>query len=227
MPIACSNPSLHARIRPDAGADAAKMRGMKRWLMGLLGCALTALAAAPAQAQAQAQAQQKPSPLYRVELLVFRATTPPSGEDWNAAPGFRGFSGDPAAQGGAVLPSVITIYTADRYQLGGMAAKLRASGAFQTVAHAAWLQTATPWGRHGGIDLADLGIKSPALSGTVYLERGTLLHLGLDLRLDSGPTYHLSELRRVKFNDKQYFDHPAFGAIAIVSPVKGGVDTAD
>jgi hypothetical protein len=201
------------------------MRGMKRWLMGLLGCALTALAAAPAQAQAQAQ--QKPSPLYRVELLVFRATAPPSGEDWTAAPGFRGFSGDPATQGGAVPPSVITIYTADRYQLGGMAAKLRASGAFQPVAHAAWLQTATPWGRHGGIDLADLGIKSPALSGTVYLERGTLLHLGLDLRLDSGPTYRLSELRRVKFNDKQYFDHPAFGAIAIVSPVKGGADAAD
>jgi hypothetical protein len=169
-------------------------------------------------------AQQKSGPLYRVELLVFRTTTPPAGEDWSAPPGFRGFGGDPATQAGGTPPSVIKIYESDRYQLGTMASRLRASGAYRPIAHAAWLQTATPWGRHAGIDLADLGIKSPELSGTVYLERGTLLHFGLDLRLGAGPTYRLSELRRIKFNEKHYFDHPAFGAIAIVSPVRGGAE---
>jgi hypothetical protein len=197
------------------------MSAMRRLLRCLLACALAALAGTPAPAQ------QKSAPLFRVELVVFRATTPPTGEDWTASPGFRGFNADPATQGGGAPPSVIRIYESDRYQLGGMASKLRASGAYRPIAHAAWVQTATAWGHHAGIDLADLGIKTPELSGTVYLERGTLLHLGLDLRLGSGPTYHLSELRRIKFNEKHYFDHPAFGVIAIVSPVKIGSESAD
>jgi hypothetical protein len=28
----------------------------------------------------------------------------------------------------------------------------------------------------------------------------------------------MNEIRRVKFNERQYFDHPAFGVIALVSP---------
>jgi len=30
----------------------------------------------------------------------------------------------------------------------------------------------------------------------------------------------LRELRKVKFGEKNYFDHPGFGVIAIVSPAK-------
>ena len=191
---------------------------MRKLLIALLAGVLAIAALAPAVAQ------QKGRTLYRVELLVFRVTAPPAGEDWSAPPGFRGFGADPAAASGvpgATLPAVVKIYTPDRYQLGSTASKLRASGAYQPVAHAAWLQTATPWGRHAGIDLADVGIQAKDLGGTVYLERGTLLHLGLDLRYGADPVYHLGELRRVKFNEKHYFDHPAFGAIAIVSPVTG------
>ncbi len=176
-----------------------------------------------------AAAQQKSRTLYRVELLVFRVTTAPFGEDWSAPPGHRGFGGDPAAAAGTAdtpLPVVAKIYGPDRYQLGSTAARLRASGAYLPVAHAAWLQTATPWGRHIGIDLAAVGIRAPDLYGSVYLERGTLLHLGLDLHYGAGPLYRLGELRRVKYNEKHYFDHPAFGAIAIVSPVTGSEASA-
>ncbi|MCC7462593.1 MAG: hypothetical protein IT480_09050 [Gammaproteobacteria bacterium] len=197
---------------------------MRRLLIRLLAGALTLVWLAPVPAQ------QKPPPLYRVELLVFRVTTPPLGEDWSAPPGYRGFGGDPAATPPVLsaddAPAVVKIYGPDRYQLGSTAARLRASGAYQPIAHAAWLQTATPWGRHVGIDLAELGIRSSELSGRVYLERGTLLHLGLDLRLGAAPMYHLGELRRVKYNEKHYYDHPAFGAIAIVSPVTGAEASA-
>jgi hypothetical protein len=64
------------------------------------------------------------------------------------------------------------------------------------------------------------GVDVPGLAGSVYLERGQLLHLGFNLTYDndSGHTYTLSELRRIKFNEKHYFDHPAFGVIALVSP---------
>lgn len=201
------------RLRPSAQALLAALR--------------TTLALLALLAALPAPAQQKSGPLYRVELLVFRTTTPPTGEDWSAPPAFRGFGGDPATQAGGTPPTILKVYESDRYQLGAMASRLRASGAYRPIAHAAWLQTATPWGRHAGIDLAAVGITNPELSGTVYLERGTLLHFGLDLRLGSGPTYRLSELRRIKYNEKHYFDHPAFGAIAIVSPVRGGAEPTD
>jgi hypothetical protein len=52
----------------------------------------------------------------------------------------------------------------------------------------------------------------------VFVERGQFLHLGFDLHLGEHPTLSLSELRKVKFNEKNYFDHPGLGVIAIVSP---------
>jgi hypothetical protein len=64
----------------------------------------------------------------------------------------------------------------------------------------------------------------PGLSGLVYLERGTYLHLGLSLRYagaSGGAGYALNETRRVKFYEKNYYDHPAFGVIALVTPAQG------
>jgi hypothetical protein len=63
----------------------------------------------------------------------------------------------------------------------------------------------------------------PELSGMVYLERAPIyLHLGFDLHLSAGSTYTIKEMRSVRYNDKQYFDHPAFGIIAVVTPIKHG-----
>lgn len=189
---------------------------------------LIALMCTVAPGSTMAAEDSSRAPLYRVEMLVFRTLTAPGGEDWGAPPSFRGFGGDPAASVSATAPpSVLKIYGPESQQLGSAGSRLRASGQFRVIAHASWLQTATPWGRHAGIDLAELGIRNPELSGTVYLERGTLLHLGIDLKLGSNPGYRMSELRRVKFNETSYFDHPAFGVIAIVSPVRGSSAAAE
>jgi hypothetical protein len=61
----------------------------------------------------------------------------------------------------------------------------------------------------------------------VYLERSTYLHLGLTLTLAGPETYTIDEMRSVKYNERQYFDHPAFGVIALVSPIAraGGAPT--
>ena len=57
------------------------------------------------------------------------------------------------------------------------------------------------------------------LSGTVILERGQYLHLGFDLRVTEGSrSWVVNEVRRVKTNERQYFDHPAVGIIALVTP---------
>ena len=38
--------------------------------------------------------------------------------------------------------------------------------------------------------------------------------------------YTINEMRSVKYNERQYFDHPAFGVIAMVSPVSAAAGAA-
>ncbi|MFO1427169.1 MAG: hypothetical protein U1F11_09365 [Steroidobacteraceae bacterium] len=110
------------------------------------------------------------------------------------------------------------------WQLRDVEGKLAASG-YQPLAHAAWAQTASSSGSRAGFTLARLGINVPGLSSIVYLERGTYLHLGMALRYaeagGSGPLYSLSEDRRIKFYERNYYDHPAYGVIALVTPAQG------
>lgn len=161
---------------------------------------------------------------YVVEILVFRAITPPSGEDLSAPPEGRGFNGASSSGSGAGdngVPAVLRTLDASQMQLGGMASKLRASHEWTVIAHAGWVQTATEWPRHDGLSLQQLGINANGLTGSVYVEHGQYLHLGFDLRLGEGSGWSLRELRKIRFNEKNYFDHPGFGVIAIVSPARG------
>jgi hypothetical protein len=116
-----------------------------------------------------------------------------------------------------------------QFQLNDIAAKLRASANYQPVAHFAWQQTASSWGSRAGFTVAKLGGNVPGLSGTIYLERGSYLHLGMALTYQPpnvpaglsappGQVFNMNESRRVKFDQLNYFDHPAFGVIALVTP---------
>jgi hypothetical protein len=131
----------------------------------------------------------------------------------------RGF-GNESTRGGT--PQVVRVLAPSDYRLASVETTLRGSGAWRPIAHAAWIQSAANWGTHVGIALADVGINSPGLSGMVYLERATYLHLGMDLALNvGGISYTIKEMRSVKYNERQYFDHPAFGVIAMISPIRG------
>ncbi len=180
-------------------------------------------AAAPADAATApgtgaAAATAANTPLYTVEMVVYRAVTVGTAEDWAIVPPGRGFG---AAAHGGPAPQVIRVLGASSYRLDGVVDDLRINGAWRTVAHAAWVQTAPPWGTHIGVPLSQLGVTVPGLSGTVYLERAPLyLHLGFDVNLTGAATYTINEMRYVRPNEKQYFDHPAFGIIAAVTPIK-------
>jgi hypothetical protein len=219
------NPSAPAStVAADTRGRRARAAAICATLAALL--ALTALAtpaaAAPSADERPAPrtvAQQSGATLYGVELIVFRASSVNAGEDWDAVPAGRGFGGT-AARGGAAA-QVLRVLAPSDYRLGTLEATLKTSGAWRPVAHAAWIQTAANWGTHVGIALSDVGINVPGLSGLVYLERAPIyLHLGFDVHLSAGATYSIKEMRSVRYNDKQYFDHPAFGIIAVVTPVK-------
>ncbi len=153
---------------------------------------------------------------YQVELVIFRAVDTPTGEDLSVPAEGRGFNRQ--IDNTASPPTVYRSLEPAQMQLGGIAARLRSSGTWKVLAHAGWVQGATDWPKHVGVPLEQLGIKVPGLTGSVFVERGQFLHLGFDLHLGENPTWSLSELRKVKFNEKNYYDHPGFGVIAIVSP---------
>jgi hypothetical protein len=170
---------------------------------------------------------------YYIEIIVFRALQAlGSPEDWQAelhmAPNV---SGSESATGTGV-GHLVKIVSPSRYQLTPIWNALRASKTYEPVAHVAWIQTASDWGTHAGFNLKELGVEVPGLRGLVYFERGEYLHLGLTLdytmqhpphglAAPPGTTFVMNETRRVRFYQRNYYDHPAFGVIALVLPVRG------
>jgi hypothetical protein len=183
----------------------------------LLPCALGVTAASVAATAAPAPGA---SGLYGVEIIIFRAASPGAEEDWDAALPGRGF-GNTANRGGAI-PAITKVLGPADYHLGALENTLRGSGAWRPIAHAAWIQTAANWGTHTGFALSELGVNVPGLSGTVYLERATYLHLGFDVQYQpQGATvYSIKDMHSAKYNERQYFDHPAFGILAVITPIK-------
>jgi hypothetical protein len=195
-------------------------------LLGLAGCL-------PTLAQDAAS-----PPAYNIELIIFRTTSGSSTpENWAAESSSTGegsVAGAETPQGGGAreIGRFLTALPASAYQLGGIETKLRTSGAWQPVAHVAWSQTASTWGTRGGFPVGKLGIEVPGLTGNVFLERGQFLHLGMalsyavpnppaGLQAPPGTVFTINESRRVKFYESTYFDHPAFGVIAMVAPAQG------
>ncbi|HEY5102817.1 MAG TPA: CsiV family protein [Steroidobacteraceae bacterium] len=187
-------------------------------------------------------ASQQPAPAtvpaYHIEIIIFRATAAQGGtENWAAEAGTRNFSNDSSAdEAGASdtreVGRFLKVLPADQFQLADIEKRLRASAGYAPLAHVAWSQTASAWGTRAGFPLPRLGVDVPGLSGTVVLERGQFLHLGMTLAYAPanppaglgaapGTTFTLNEGRRVRFNERAYFDHPAFGVIAVVTPVAG------
>jgi len=195
---------------------------MKRILIAALMSLTGLIAGGPSYAAAASAAGPGPggAPLYNVEIIIFRVASPGADEDWNAALPGRGFGR--SANKGGVVPSVIKVLPSTDYHMNGIENALKNGGAWRPLAHAAWIQTAANWGTHTGFALSDLGINVPNLTGAVYLERApNFMHLGFDVQYQAGANYAIKEMRSIKYNDKQYFDHPAFGIIAQVTPIRG------
>ena len=195
----------------------------------LCGGALPAATQEPAPAPAPGPG----SGVYNIEIIVFRATSALGGaEDWSAEAGARNVAGEESASGAATVGHFVAALPPSAWQLGELESRLRASGGYLPVAHVAWSQTASSWGTRAGFAIGRLGIDVPGLSGTVYLEHGQFLHLGMSLTwamesppdgLGAGPgtAFTLNETRRVRFYERNYYDHPAFGVIALVTPAQG------
>jgi len=174
-----------------------------------------------------AQAQTAPtSRVYNVEVIVFRNNSGSGGaEDWNAKPVARG----PDTPEAPVTGKFVAAIPAAQFQLNDVARRLQGSSNYQPIAHFAWQQTASSWGSRAGFTVAKLAGNVPGLSGIFYLESGSYLHLGMSLNYQTsnppdslaaspGTAFMLNESRRIRFDKLSYYDHPAFGVIALVTP---------
>jgi hypothetical protein len=174
-----------------------------------------------------AHAQTTPSQtVYNIEMIVFRNVSGAGGpEDWSAKAVARGPETPEAPVTGRFVQSI----PSSRFQLNNVAAKLQNTTNYPPIAHFAWQQTASSWGSRAGFTIPKLAGNVPGLSGIVFLERGSYLHLGMSLTYQManpppglgappGTVFNMSESRRVKFDQLNYYDHPAFGVIALVTP---------
>jgi hypothetical protein len=187
------------------------------------------LAAFAGSAQAQAPAAA-PTRVYNVEIIVLRNTTGVGGvEDWTVRPVARG----PEKPESPVTGRFVQSLAAADFKLGTVAARLKNSSNYQPIAHFAWQQTASSWGSRAGFTVAKLAGNVPGLTGIFYLESGALLHLGMSLDYQTsnppsglsappGTTFTLVESRRVRVDELQYYDSPAFGVVALVTPANRG-----
>ena len=204
-------------------SDRLYFRPMK--LLAVLALVMTGALTSLPTAQAQGAANQT---VYTIEVIVFRNLSGAGGaEDWGAKAVARG----PESPEAPVTGRFVQAIPASQFQLNDIAAKLRNTANYQPVAHFAWQQTASSWGSRAGFTITKLAGNVPGLSGIVFLERGSYLHLGMSLNYQSsnppeglgaspGTVFNLSEARRVKFFERNYYDHPAFGVIALVTPAK-------
>lgn len=178
----------------------------------------------------QVRAQTPSGRVYTVELIIFRNLTGQGGpEDWSVKPVAR----RPDLPDSPVTGRFVAALPASQFRLNDVEARLRNSANYQPIAHFAWQQTASSWGSGAGFTVAKLAGNIPGLSGLIFLEAGTYLHLGMTLNYQSanppaglgatpGTVFMMSESRRVKQYERNYYDHPAFGVIALVTPANQG-----
>ena len=204
----------------------AGLRALGLTLLAAVACGLSAVAQEPAQPVANS---------YNIELVIFRATSAQGAavENWAAeTSAANSIAGDEASSGSSQVGHFVSVLPSSAYQLNEIEGRLRSSGAYVPVAHLAWSQTASAWGTRAGFPVQRLGGEVPGLTGTVFLERGQYLHLGMTLTYvdpappgslgaAAGTTFTLSQSRRIRFYERNYYDHPAFGVIAMVSPSQG------
>lgn len=197
---------------PRAARAAARLSPLSLLLSLLIFAAPAFAQPAPAAAK-PAAAPAAASGTYSVEVIVFRAA---GGGDGGASAPLRGGSD---SAGATQVARYIGPLPGSRMQLGAVREKL-AAGGYRVLVHTGWVQTAASFGSRTGLPLDRLGIRVPGLSGSFMLERGSLLHLGMSLRYagDGGAAAQLTEIRRIRFNERNYYDHPSLGVIAVVTP---------
>lgn len=169
---------------------------------------------------------------YTVEILVFATKLPQFEGDelWTLDPKQIARSQADATQP-ANMNTSAGIFAAD-------AADLEKDGRFRVLAHQRWIQSMETKSASSPVRIRAANSKIPGeLDGTLRIYLSRYLHMDVNLVYQEemreggfmGVTatnpeklaYRINEQRRIKGQETHYIDHPKFGALVRLTPVKG------
>ena len=175
---------------------------------------------------------------YDVEILVFRQLDSQGDDEELDVPNIRHLELNLALHDLLDQTSPIPLDPAIEGYLSNAGQRIGNSRDYETLFHGRWSQTPSdrktaPYIR---IDLPAVG-RSPSLIGVLRLFATDLLYVDAFLRYrpterqatnhivestepNTQPYYFLKERRRVKFQEVHFLDHPKFGILLTVWPVK-------
>lgn len=191
---------------------------MKKFLLGLL---LVAVAAARADE-------------VKVELIVFENLDPSAiqAEIWPANPGAPALDNaiELAAAGASEKSWRLLLPT--ELSMGGVMQRLRNSARYRPLLHVGWVQPMDGSDRSPAVHVfsgmtgsGDTPVSSPQINGVAAVRRNRFMHGDVDLLFKKNAaaapiTARLDASRRLRNNEVHYLDHPLFGAIIKVTPIK-------
>jgi hypothetical protein len=117
----------------------------------------------------------------------------------------------------------------DTRRLNGEYKRLTSSTNYQPILYATWRQEVADKVTAEAFDVALTGVPGNVLDGQFRLYRERYMHLVVDLQLPAESSrfantqplvYTMSQSRRLRDTDIQYFDHPKFGVISLVTEIK-------
>ena len=166
---------------------------------------------------------------YDVEIIIFSHNNRTDhGEAWPYADEAAGSTQQSYPGSG------LTMLSADSYRLKPVRYTLQQAGEYSVLYHRAWRQLAYDPSRAVSYPIKTTTDSGYRLEGALQLKRGRYLHLDVDLQLldtvgqapgqflpgqELPRAYRLTERRRLRGDKLQYFDHPRFGLLALVTPV--------
>lgn len=134
---------------------------------------------------------------------------------------------DPAAITRAARALEFMPLPREQWRLADTGAALERRDEYERLIHTAWRQPVYGPEEETTMDLARVALLPPELGGTASIYLTRFLHLKLDLALaDYGApmtapetlVYRLSERRKMRSTELHFFDHPRFGALALITP---------
>lgn len=118
---------------------------------------------------------------------------------------------------------------ASAYRLQEQYERMRNSRDYRPLMHVAWRQPVYDQANETTLALDRLGKLPTSLAAMASIYVNRFLHLTLDLELAGGPAlttgdgapqstiYRLNERRKMRSAELHFFDHPRFGALALIS----------
>jgi len=134
---------------------------------------------------------------YKVEVLVF--------ENLNASRATESHN----YQEPRKMRSGSSVWSLKPSMLLEQAEALRKSPSYELKHHYSWGQESLRYSQSATYDIAE-----PGLHGAIKIYAEQLLFVNIDLDYDG---YRMDEKRRLKLDEKHFFDHPKFGLLVQVS----------